>query len=633
MAEVERQFGSAPRAPLAPVYLPGEAVPLAPREAHLHEDVQITRAGLGWQIPGLDHPDTPVLDLLGTVLGHGNSSILWHELREKRRLVHSIEAYAWNPGTVGLFFVSMLCDPDKRAAAAVAVESQIAAIAKRGIKPALLAKAVRQLVVGEINSRKTMSGQASRLGLAEVVVGDLHYSRHYFNRLATVTPADIKRVAATYFVPARLTFVSMNPKTGGEQVAKPTPAAEHGDFVARTQPNGSRLLLLPDKRLPNLHLRLVCLGGAAHDEPAARGALSLMVTLLTKDAGTRSSDEVATAVEEVGGSFHEFTGNNTFGLSIEVLPGDIDRALDVLGTAILQPTFAQSTLEIEREAHLASLAEQADDVVSVARKLIRRRFFGAHPLAVDNHGTEEGLRAVTVDHLRQLHSRLLVAGNCVMVATGDFEPDLLVPKLEALLARIPAGAAPGQGQVFTGPQAGRHEEIQPRQQAVVFQAYPCPGICDPQHAVAEVADELFSGMASNLFERVREQKGLAYFIRSSRVMGMGTGLFGFYAGTAPDKAREVLDEIEAEIRRVQDGGVAAEELQRCQTRLKAARRMSMQTNGARALQAALNAVYGLPVNDWKNYDAKIDAVTADQLRDFARQHFTQEQRVELVVRP
>ncbi len=633
LAEITAHFGPAPRARLAPVYLPEEAVPLAPREAHLFEDVQITRSGLGWQIPGLDHPDTPVLDLLGTVLGHGNSSVLWHELREKRRLVHSIEAYAWNPGTVGLFYISMICDADKRLAASAAVQAAIARIGRSGISPVLLRKAIRQLIVGEINTRKTMSGQASRLGLAEVVVGDLHYSRHYFSRLARVTSADIKRVAQKYFVPQRFTAVSMSPKEGVAAAAASAPVATMGEFAEQRLPNGARLLLLPDKRLPNLHLRLVCLGGVTHDLPEARGALSLMVTLLTKDTRKRSAEEVAALVEEVGGSFSEFAGNNTFGLTVEVLPGDADRALDVLGEALLAPAFAKETLEIEREAHLAALAEQADDVVSVARKLVRRKFFGEHPLAVDSHGTEEGLKAVKPAQLRALHKRLVVAGNCVLAVTGDFDPRTLGPKLKKLLARLPKGRAPEAEPPFAGPVAGVHEEIQPRQQAVVFQAYPCPGIRHPDHYVSEVADEVFSGMASNLFERVREEKGLAYFVRSARVLAVGVGLFGFYAGTAPDKAREVLDEIEAEIRRVQAGGITPEELQRCRTRLKAARRMSLQTNGARAMQAALNATYGLPIHDWKNYDARIDAVTIEDLRDFARRHFTKSQRVELVVRP
>ena len=633
MTEVEKHFGSAPRARLAPVYLPEEAVPLAPREAHLFEDVQISRSGLGWQIPGLAHADTPVLDLLGTVLGYGNSSILWEELREKRRLVHSIEASAWNPGSVGLFYISILCDPDKRIEASTAVQAEIAKIASRGIPPALLRKAVRQLVVGEINSRKTMSGQASRIGLAEVVVGDLHYSRHYFDHLATVTSADIQRVAAKYFVPERFTSVSMNPKVASVAVAAATPASELADFTEVKVAGGARLLLLPDKRLPNLHLRLICLGGVAHDLPEARGALSLLATLLTKDTKKRSADEVAELIEEVGGSFSDFSGNNTFGLSLEVLPGDVDRALDVLGQAVLAPAFTKETLEIERESHLASLAEQADDVVTVTRKLVRRKFFDTHPLAIDSHGTEEGLKAVTPARLRALHKQLLVSGNCVLAVTGDFEPKQLTPKLKAFLAKLPKGSAPDSGPAFAGPKAGTYEEIQPRQQAVVYQAYPGPGIRGADHYVSEVADEVFSGMASNLFERVREQKGLAYFVRSSRVLGLDAGMFGFYAGTSPDKAREVLDEIELEIRRVQDGGITAEELRRCQTRLKAARRMSLQTNGARAMQAALNAVYGLPVNDWKNYDAHIDAVTADALRDFARRHFTPEQRVQFIVKP
>ena len=631
--EIGKHFGGAPRARLAPVFLPDEPVPLAPREAHLFEDVQISRAGLGWQIPGLTHDDTPVLDLLGTVLGHGNSSILWRELREKRRLVHSIEAYAWNPGTVGLFYISFLCDAEKRIDATVAVQAEVEKIARRGIGATLLAKAVRQLVVGEINTRKTIGGQASRLGLAEVVVGDLHYSRHYFERLATVTPADVKRVAATYFVPERFAAVSLNPKVEAPVLAKAVAAAEMGNFAEVRNAHGSRLLLLPDKRLPNLHLRFVCLAGAMQEPAEARGALSLLATLLTKDTKKRTADEVAATIEAVGGSFSEFSGNNTLGLMLEVLPGDVDRALDLLGEAVLAPAFAAATLEIEREGHLAALTEQADDVVTFGRKLIRRKFFGTHPFAIDSNGTEEGLKAVQPGLLRDLHRRLMVSGNCVLAATGDFDPRELAPKLKAFLGRLPRGKGPVPGSPFTGPAAGDFEETQPRQQAVVFQAFPGPGVRGDDYYISEVADEVFSGMASNLFERVREQKGLAYFVRSSRVVGLETGMFSFYAGTAADKAREVLDEIDAEIRRVQEGGITPEELFRCTTRLKAARRMSLQTNGARAMQAALNALYGLPVNDWKNYDAHFDAVTIEALRDFARRRLTAAQRVQLVVKP
>ena len=231
-----------------------------------------------------------------------------------------------------------------------------------------------------------------------------------------------------------------------------------------------------------------------------------------------------------------------------------------------------------------------------------------------------------------MHGRLLVAGNAVLAVAGDFDAKKFVPQLKAFLARLPKGAAPeARAKVVTA--AGDYIEQQPRQQAVVFQAFAGPGLRAPDYEVSEVADELFSGMSSNLFERVREEKSLAYFVRSNRIIGLETGMFYFYAGTSPERYREVITELNREIDRVQKGGVAAEELQRCQVRLKAGKRMGMQTNSARAMQAALNAVYGLPVNDWRTYDARIDAVTLADIRSFAQKYFRLARRVQLVVKP
>ena len=153
------------------------------------------------------------------------------------------------------------------------------------------------------------------------------------------------------------------------------------------------------------------------------------------------------------------------------------------------------------------------------------------------------------------------------------------------------------------------------------------------YAVSEVADELFSGMSSHLFERVREEKSLAYFVRSSRIVGLETAMFYFFAGTSPQRYEEVITELNLEVSRVQQGGVTAEELQRCQTRLKAGKRMGLQTNSARATQSALNATYGLPINDWRTYDARIDGVTRADLQSFAKKYFQGGQRVQLVVKP
>jgi zinc protease len=637
-AAVGQHFGGAPRMRLAPVHVPEEPAQLAPRAEHRYEDVEITRAVLAWPIPGLAHEDAPVLDLLATILGHGDSSVLWREIRERAGLVHSIDASSWNPGTSGLFCISITCDAAKRGLATAAIDRTLARCAARGFTVAQVKKALRQLVVAEINSRKTMSGQASRLGVAEVIVGDLDHSRTYFEHLSRVTIADLRRALKRYFSASRLTSVSLNPAVAAPQPrAIAAAAAGRPDFSEVRLPNGARLLLQPDKRLPNLHLCLLMQGGPLFETPGKRGATALLATMLTKDTRSRSAEAVAQFIEEAGGSFYPLSGNNSIGLAAEVLPPDVDRALSVLSEAMLAPAFKAATFKLERDAQVASLQQDDDDVVTLARKRLRAKFFGAHPLALDAYGDLAGVQALTPSDLAALHRRLCVGPNVVLAVAGDFDPGRLGPKLKAFLTRVPRGSAP-EGLVTALPgglpaNAGDFAEQQPREQAVVLQAFPGPRVNADDFYESEVADEIFSGMASRLFERVREEKGLAYFIRSGRVVGLDAGMFYFMAGTQPGRESEVLAEIEAEIARVQSGGVEPAEIARSQVRLKAARRQSLQTNSSRAMQAGLNTLQGQPPNDWKNYDGRIDAVTISGLATFATRHFTRAQRTQLVVRP
>lgn len=636
-AAVAQHFGSAPRSRLAPVLVPTEPLQLGGRSEHRFEDVEISRAVLAWPIPGLAHEDAPALDLLSGVLGGGDSSILWQDIREKAGLVHSIDASSWNPGTSGLFCISFTADPEKREKAVAATERTLARLRTRGFTPAQLKKAVRQLVVAEINSRKTMSGQASRLGAAEVVVGDLEHSRTYFQQLSRITPAELKRVLTAYLVAPRLTSISLNPTAAAPVGAAAVMSADaRPDFSEVKLPNGARLLLQPDRRLPNVHLRFMMQGGPLFEAASKRGATALLATLLTKGTRTRTAAQVAEYIESVGGAFHPVAGNNSIGLAVEVLPPDFDRALEVLEQAVRQPAFKLATFATERDAQVAGLQQDDDDVVTLARKRVRERFFGAHPLALDAQGNQAGVNALTRADLIALHRRLLVGPNLVLAVAGDFDPRVVLGKLKAFLAKLPKGkplTVAGTEASALPAEAGDFVEQQPREQAVVMQAFPGPRVNAEDFYVSEVADELFSGMASRLFERVREEKGLAYFVRSSRVIGLNAGMFYFFAGTQPGREAEVLAEIDAEIARVQAGQVEPAELARCQARLKAGRRQSLQTNGSRAMQAALNALQGQPINDWKNYDGRIEAVTTADLAAFASRYFRRDLRTQLVVRP
>ena len=631
---IETHFGAIARAALEPVLVPEEPLALAPRALHRFEDVEVSRVALSWPVPGLTHPDAPLLDLLGMVLGSGDSSLLWSEVREKAGLVHTIDASNWNPGSSGLFCVSYTCEPQKREKAALAVEKVLRACVSKGFTQADLRKALRQAVVGEINTRKTMSGQASRLGIAEVVVGDLSYSESYFERLASVKPSDLVRVLKTYLVPSRRIDVSQNPAAGLSQPTVKPRRVGRPDFQEVVLRNGARIVYQQDNRLPSVHLRLAMQGGPLWETPGKRGATSLLATLLTKDTLSRSAAEVARRIEETGGVFAPFSGNNSLGFMAEGLPNDVDRAIECISGALHEPAFKRETLEIERESQLSSLRQTEDDVVSFTRRLAREKFFGSYPLALDSEGDVAGVSALTSGDLASLYKELSVGSNVVLAAVGSFNERTLLPKLEKLLSRCRPGTLRAPLATWSGPQSpGDFVVHKPREQAVVVQAYPGSRVLEDDYYVSEVADEIFSGMASRLFERVREEKGLAYFVRSTRVTGLGAGMFAFFAGTQPGKEAQVLAEIEAEIARVQAGLVDAVELARCQVRLKAGRRQALQTNGSRAMQASLNALQGQSINDWKTYDERIDRVGVKDLARFATERFKKAYRTQLVVRP
>ena len=295
---IEKHFGASQRGGESQPYVPPEPKQLAMREDHLFGDVQICRAGLGFKIPGLEHRDAPGLDLLASVLGVGHSSILWRSLRDEKKLVHQIDATCWNPGNGGLFWISYICDEGKRAVAQEAILEEIQKLIRHGVDEKRLQKAIRQALIGEINTRKTMSDQASRLGLAEVVVGDLAYPRQYYGKLYKVGSADLPNLARDYLKTEGLTAVSLNPMPANrpaQSVTKASPGIP--DFEMQVLPNGARLLVQRDARHPKINLRMAALGGPLYESDQLRGITGLLATLLARDTVTRNASQVAELIE------------------------------------------------------------------------------------------------------------------------------------------------------------------------------------------------------------------------------------------------------------------------------------------------------------------------------------------------
>ncbi len=630
------RMGLVPRARLESVFIPDEPKSLAKREQRLAGDVNISRIGLGFSIPGLRDEDSAGLSLLSSIIGNGDSAILWQKLRQESGLVHHVDVATWNPGNSGLLWVTMITDPEKRDVALESFWREISVLKKVLIEDSRILKAQRQAMVGEINNRKTMSGQASRIGSAEVVVGDIDYPKVYLENLQKVTSKDLQRLLNTYLVEDRLTQITYDPESATTDIPEGVESTKQSkNFELVELERGARVLFQSSDRFPKVHFRVVFKGGALWEFPDQRGVSSLVATLLTKDTTARSADEIATLIESVGGSFSEFSGNNTFGFSLEVLPQDLYLAIELLEQALLHLKVDTSTFEIERDGQVAHVKETLDDIVDFGIRELREKFFGEFAYSVGTYGRIKDLESLQVPDVEVFLKTVIRSRNCVVAVSGQFDKMELEPKLATILNQLPQDEVVEPVARFESPATlGREEVILDRQQAVVFQAFPCVGVRQDELMVtAGILDELFSGMSSQLFERVRDDLGLAYYVGSSRVIGMDTGMIFLYGGTRSETAQQVLEEMSAEVARIQAGRIGEDELKRVKVRLKAQRRMSMQAIGARAMHAALNVTYGLPINDWTDFDAKIDQVTVDQVAQFATEYLSIDKRLELIVRP
>ncbi|WP_269539291.1 M16 family metallopeptidase [Cerasicoccus fimbriatus] len=625
----QQHFGAAPMRQLAPAFVPDEPAQLAPRSDRATGDFNVVRGFIGYKVPGLAAADAPALDVLARLMGNGASSWLWQSLREKQRLVHNISAGCWNPGDHGLLWISYLCDPGKREAVEAAIRSEIAIAQTKAPQPEELAKIVRQSLVGEVNARKTVSGQAARLGSAEVVAGDLGFPQQHLRRLSSLTPGAIRDAANRFLVDTGETATSIEPKTTTTSAPSVNTGKGLPDFEEVTLKNGARLFLQNGGSVPKTHLRYVARGGPLWDPAGQRGATGVFATLLARDTTKRTAAEIAGAIESVGGGFEEHVGNNTFGLSLETLSGDFPLAAELLSDALHHAAYLPTTFEIERDAQIASLQEDDDEVLEWSRRQLRAKYFGQHPYAVDYLGHEDDLKALNIDHIRSLAGRLLAGPNALMAVTGQFDRNRVVDTLGPILEALPGDFAHSPCPALEAPaETGSLTLERDREQAIVLVAYPDSGVENYEAYLAgEALDELFSGMSSQLFQKVREEKGMAYFVGSQRLLGINCGMFTFYAGTSPQQADEVEREILAEVERARAGGFTGQEWSACKTRLIVRREQAQQSPASRAMHACLNALYGQPVNSWRNYPDRVRNLSLDQLTTFATERFTPDKRL------
>ncbi len=627
-------FASHPRRALAPVFLPEEPPQLGRRESHTEFATELTRLHMAWHVPSASHPDIPALDVAAVVLGSGRSSQLYKMLREDLSLVHSVDAWCYAPGQAGLFGVDAVLDPGKRAEVEAEVLRMVDRVREKGVTERELAKARKSSLSHQLQAVTTMRGRASDLGSNWLLTRNLDFSRDYLEAIQRVTAADIQRVLATYLTDRNLSVISLNPPGTLARAAALAPAITAGEIQKFELSNGLRLIVREDHRLPLISVNAAFKAGLLAETAGNNGITRLLSRVLLKGTRTRTAGQLADEIEELGGGIGSEAGNNSISVSVRVMRPDFHTGLEILADVLTNATMPEKAVAREKEAQLASIKAEEEEMTVVARNLLRAQLFGSHPYGLRGAGTPESVARLTPGDVLAFRDRHLVARNGVLAVFGDVHAEEVRALAEKMFSALPAGE-PLFATVPEPPAlvAAREVEIlKDKEQAVLMVGFPGVDLFSPDTAALEIIDEACSDLGSRLFLRIREEMGLAYFVGSSHMSGLARGMFTFYLGTAPEKVGDVKAALLDEIAKLARDGLTAEELARSKEKNIGQMEIRNQSNGAFAFQAALNELYGLGHSYHLEQRRQVEALTIDEVRAVARQYFTQP-AITAIVRP
>ena len=355
--------------------------------------------------------------------------------------------------------------------------------------------------------------------------------------------------------------------------------------------------------------------GSRDEEAGLFGASHFLEHLLFKGTPTRTARQIAEHVDAVGGDMNAFTTKEYTAFYLRVLDDSLGLGLDILSDILWSPAFRPEEVEAERQVILEEILMRADEPADLVHEVFSEALFPDHPVGREVLGDETSIEAMSREDIAAFHRHHYRPGNMVFAAAGNLDHAAIVDGIDRRFAGPDGGSAP----VRTGPTtAPRPLAVDPRpteQVHVVLGMRSLHCHSDDRYALAVVNHVLGGGLSSRLFQKIREERGLAYSVYSYRSALADTGSLAVYAGTMPSRVGEVLDLTRNELDDLAASGITERELEVAKGHLVGELALSLEDSAARMSRIGRSQLIHGTVLTVDDVVASIAAVT---LEDAAR---------------
>lgn len=322
------------------------------------------------------------------------------------------------------------------------------------------------------------------------------------------------------------------------------------------------------------HMRSVCLGlwipvGSLHESPQENGISHLIEHMVFKGTQRRSSRDIADEMDGVGGVLNAFTTKEATCLYARVVDAHLPLAVDILMDMALDAKMDAQELDRERDVVLEEIAMVEDTPEDLVHELLCDAALAGNPLAQPILGVNEGIRSYRRENLARFRATHYRPDNTVLAVAGRYDSAALRELAERYLGSWQPAEAPDMPaweRCFTPGLRRRNKDIE---QVHLCVGFPGVALGDADIYPLSVFNNLFGGgMSSRLFQRIREESGMAYTVYSYPTAYPGCGLYTLYAGTSAQHAPRVLEMLREEVERVLRDGVETEEFRKAREQLK-----------------------------------------------------------------
>jgi zinc protease len=597
---------------------------------------------LGFHTDSFDLMTASGLDILGIILGEGESSRLEKALKLRKDL--ALYSYAWNfaPADTGCFLVGCVLPPENIVPALEVIKNELQKL--REISLSELNKAKMILKSDQIYTLQTVQGTASAIGWYNSLIGDPGGETEYLKYVNNHNLKSLRKVYDKYFSnPLKISLVvPQSSKVEKDEIKEvllaPPPAKKilplkktEGIGIKKSHlQNGITLITVEDHTLPFATIRIGWQGGLLAENIDNNGISQLLSSVIIRGSKLASGEEIHRKLEEKGGKLISFSGRNSFGLRLDDLSENLAEGIDLLAQTMLFPLWDPKEFAREKKLLQETLISEKDRHGYQTARLFEKALYGtSHPFGLNINGSEASLAAMELGQLAKYWQDSYPLDKMTITIVGDFSPEKVKNRFDFLLGQIKSAGTIRDWPVKID---DYHKHASLTKEVDISQTHLMLGvkgatIQENQRFPLEVIASVLSGQSGRLFLDLRDEQSLAYDVQAMSLEGLAPGYFVCYLAVRPESFEISVKEVLKHYRRLQNEIIGKEEFHRTREYLVGSHQIGLQHRTALAAAIFYGELYDIGLDSYQKYRKRINQVTVEQVQEIAREFFTEERFV------